>query len=159
MIAAYVRLVSTATDEPDALTGGERLLWFGGGFAVAVHLTVAVALVTFALTTDALSSRGAASEAPLVSEAIIATEFAYSLAPGDRPSGNLEITMVNEGALFHNLLIVGERGFVLEAEPGAISSAPIQLDSGVYVLYCSVPGHRNAGMEATLTIAADSAAL
>ncbi len=131
--------------------GAERFLWFAGGLGVAVHVTVFVALATFALTTDALS-KPITGGGSAVSEVIIATEFAYELEPGSRPSGNLEITMVNEGAIFHNLLIVGAPGFVLEAQPGASATGSVELGAGTHVLYCSVPGHRDAGMEATLTV-------
>lgn len=144
--------VNVAEELPETPSTGERVLWFGGGLAVAVHVTVFLALATFALTTDALS-KPATEGGSADSEVIIATEFAYALDPGERTSGNLQITMINEGAIFHNLLIAGEPGFVLEAQPGASATGSVELDAGTYVLYCSVPGHREAGMETTLTVA------
>lgn len=129
-------------------------MWFGGGLLVSLHLVVIVALGVFAYRSDALDDRRAADEAPRLADVIIATEFAYELDPGARTSGNLDITLVNDGAIFHNLVIEGERGFVLEAQPGARASGQVELDDGTYVLFCSVPGHRAAGMVSTLTIAA-----
>ena len=137
----------------DLPTGGERFVWFAGGFLIALHIVVLVALGVFAVSSDSVSARRAADEVPAQPELIIATEFAYELEPGPRTTGNLDITMVNEGEIFHNLLIEGQRGFVLEAQPGERSSGLVELVDGTHVLFCSVPGHRSAGMEATLTVA------
>lgn len=82
----------------------------------------------------------------------VANKFAHDPAAGFGPTGEITITLVNEGAIFHNLLIEEVRGFVLDADSGVTSSTQVELDEGVYTIFCSVPGHRDAGMEGTLAI-------
>lgn len=86
----------------------------------------------------------------------VATEFAFSDSPA-QPAGIVEIALINEGSTFHNLEIVGPDGtnlpgFILEADPGVTVASEIDLAPGAYILFCSVPGHREAGMETTLEI-------
>lgn len=86
----------------------------------------------------------------------VATEFAFS-AVAEQSTGVVELFLVNEGATFHNLEIAGPDGepivgFLLEAEPGVTVSGAIELEAGRYTLFCSVPGHREAGMETALEV-------
>jgi uncharacterized cupredoxin-like copper-binding protein len=48
--------------------------------------------------------------------------------------------------------IEGVSGFLLEANPGKSSAETIRLEPGSYTIFCSIPGHRQAGMEGTLTV-------
>ncbi len=158
-----VTLTDDRTDEridradglPDerASSGVERMVWFSGGFIVTLHLVVLVGLGVLAYGSDALDlRRGADDPVAGVESVFVATEFAYDPSDAREADGQLTITLVNRGAIFHNLLIEEVGGFVLEADAGVTSSAPIQLEDGVFTLYCSVPGHRELGMEATLTV-------
>jgi uncharacterized cupredoxin-like copper-binding protein len=54
----------------------------------------------------------------------------------------------------HDLVFDGAYpGFSLEADGGGgAQSMKIDLKPGKYTFYCSVPGHRAAGMEGTLTV-------
>jgi plastocyanin len=79
---------------------------------------------------------------------------AYAVA-----SGPVEIDYRQEGSLPHSLVI--ERagggavdGFKLEVGDADSDRATAQLPPGDYVLYCDVPGHRDAGMEADLQVEA-----
>lgn len=69
----------------------------------------------------------------------------YSAAGG-------EITFIyeNGGSLPHTLLIEGVEGFILEV--GDTDTGTVSLDAGEYVLFCDIPGHQGAGMEAPLTV-------
>ena len=68
-------------------------------------------------------------------------------------AGSVEIEYVLDGFQAHNLLIEGFEGeMVLEVENGETSTGSISLESGRYVLYCDIAGHREAGMEAQLLV-------
>jgi plastocyanin len=69
-------------------------------------------------------------------------------------AGNVTITMANMSPLEHNVTISQGRT-VLGATPtfvGGSKSVTLKLTPGTYTFYCSVPGHRQAGMEGTLKV-------
>ena len=141
--------------DDSVVSGGERLVWLSGGFLVAFHLVVVVGLAVLVFGSDSIDLRRERNDPVAVGgveSVFVATEYAFDPSDAQETDGQLTITLENQGAIFHNLLIEEVSGFVLEADAGATSSAPIQLEEGVFVLYCSVPGHRELGMEATLTI-------
>ncbi len=63
------------------------------------------------------------------------------------------IHFTNKGALTHHFHI-DELGIEAEAQPGATVDIEIQggTPAGIYTFYCSVPGHKEAGMFGTLVI-------
>jgi uncharacterized cupredoxin-like copper-binding protein len=79
---------------------------------------------------------------------------AFSFASAEAPAGTLEIDSVNKSSVDHNIAIEGsgldEKGPVVKN--GAVSKVSVDLKAGDYVFYCSVPGHREAGMEGKLTV-------
>lgn len=82
---------------------------------------------------------------------LIAMEFSYDPSPIVLGT-TTKLSLHNEGAVLHNLVIEGIDNFVLEAEAGAVATADIALNTGEYIVFCSIPGHREAGMETTLTV-------
>ncbi len=65
------------------------------------------------------------------------------------------ITIDYSGAPGHTLAIDNPKfdGFLLTTNAGGPKSAPVLLKPGSYTIYCTVPGHRALGMEATITVA------
>lgn len=61
-------------------------------------------------------------------------------------SGPTEITFRNTSGEFHDFRIEGDP-FVLNAPSGQSASDVVDLPPGDYVFFCSIPGHRPAGME------------
>jgi plastocyanin len=64
------------------------------------------------------------------------------------------IALANSSPVEHNVTIA-EGTKVLGATPtftGGSKAVTLKLKPGKYTFYCSVPGHRQAGMEGTLTV-------
>jgi plastocyanin len=69
-------------------------------------------------------------------------------------AGAVTITFANGSPIEHNVT-VSQGATVLAATPtftGGSKTLTIKLKPGTYTFYCSVPGHRQAGMEGTLKI-------
>jgi plastocyanin len=69
-------------------------------------------------------------------------------------AGSVAITLTNAAPLEHNVT-VAQGATVLGATPtflGGHRTLTLKLKPGTYTFYCSVPGHRQAGMEGTLTV-------
>jgi hypothetical protein len=50
-------------------------------------------------------------------------------------------------------------GFELEVSPSKKQdSGKVELTAGTYTIYCTIPGHRAAGMEATITVTGEAPA-
>jgi plastocyanin len=68
-------------------------------------------------------------------------------------AGEITIGYINDGSLQHDLLIDGNSGFKLAVNgKGQTKAGKVTLTPGSYTIYCDVPTHRQAGMQATLTI-------
>jgi plastocyanin len=89
---------------------------------------------------------------------VIATEYHLALSQTEVPSGKVIVNFVNDGQDEHNLNTAEspsspESSSVFEAtKSGAHPELPITMHAGTYTLFCSLPGHRAKGMEATLVV-------
>lgn len=73
----------------------------------------------------------------------------------DAKAGTVAIAYDNPSAVPHDIALEGPDGKLLdETQPGADATFTVSADlkPGKYVYYCTVPGHREAGMEGTLTV-------
>jgi plastocyanin len=69
--------------------------------------------------------------------------------------GKVTIDFENPSAIPHNVQIENEKGEVLggtETIASSEESATVDLEPGTYTFFCSIPGHRQAGMEGTLVV-------
>jgi uncharacterized cupredoxin-like copper-binding protein len=69
-------------------------------------------------------------------------------------AGRIRIVMKNPAPLSHNVSLEGP-GIDKEGETvgqGGTSTVSASLKPGTYTFYCSVPGHREGGMEGKLTV-------
>jgi plastocyanin len=100
----------------------------------------------------AAPSAGGASSS--VSLAAVPNAIAYNTKTLAAKAGKVTITLSNAGALEHNVTIA-QGSTVLGATPtftGGAKSVTLTLKPGTYTFYCSVPGHRAAGMEGVLKV-------
>jgi uncharacterized cupredoxin-like copper-binding protein len=81
-------------------------------------------------------------------------QLAYNTKTLSAKAGTVSIVMSNMSPLEHNVT-VAEGSKVLGATPtfvGGSKTLTLKLKPGTYTFYCSVPGHRQAGMEGKLTV-------
>lgn len=71
-------------------------------------------------------------------------------------AGKVTIDFANMSSVAHNMTIQqGTNGKQIGATPtfsGGSKTLTVTLKPGTYTFYCSVPGHRQAGMQGTLTV-------
>jgi plastocyanin len=104
--------------------------------------------------TPAPPSSPAASATTLKLAANPAGQLAYDTKQLSAKAGTVTIDMANMSPVEHNVTIA-EGSKVLGATPtftGGSKAVTVKLKPGTYTFYCSVPGHRQAGMEGTLTV-------
>ena len=70
------------------------------------------------------------------------------------PAGEVVIGLQSNGSVNHNVLLEGvlDDQPIAEAGGNAESAGVVTLDPGEYTYYCSIPGHRAAGMVGTFTV-------
>ena len=118
--------------------------------AVAFVLTAAVAV---AVATDRPAS-SAASAAPV---SVTLSEFAITPA-AIVASGTVNVT--NDGSMAHDFSIVGTDVATALLQPGQSASLDVSgLAPGTYEVICTVAGHKEAGMVASLTVGEGGAEL
>ncbi len=82
------------------------------------------------------------------------TALAYDTTKLTAKAGKVTIDFKNPSAIPHNVVIEQSGKELSGFEPIAEGeeSETAELKPGTYTFYCSVPGHREAGMEGTLTV-------
>lgn len=82
-------------------------------------------------------------------------ELAFTTSKASAKAGEVTIDFNNPQSLTHDVAIedssgkeVGKTELIGQGE----TSTTVNLKPGTYTYYCTVPGHREAGMEGTLTV-------
>lgn len=118
--------------------------------------TTSSAATSSTSSTSATSTgAGSAASQPLALEANREGQLAYSTKSLTAKSENVSIDFTNNSPLGHNVTIENSSGKTVGATPtfqGGTKTLSLHLKPGVYKFFCSVPGHRMAGMEGTLTV-------
>jgi uncharacterized cupredoxin-like copper-binding protein len=121
-------------------------------FATFVAATVAVAALAACGDDDSAGDDLPAVDAETSPRMeVSATEMSFTPDAIAVDAGDVEVVLHNEGSVLHDLHI-GEEPFIVEAEAGQTATGDISLDPGRYQFYCSLPGHRDAGMEGVLEV-------
>jgi plastocyanin len=120
--------------------------------------TLAVAGLAIALCAHAApASASAAAPSRVLVEA---TEFRFTLSRTTVKAGPAIVQLAIRGEDPHDLRLVpagkvrssAQPATIPETLPGAVAEWRGKLTKGRWTLYCSLPGHRAAGMRAALTV-------
>ena len=105
---------------------------------------------TQATSTQSTTTTASAPKAVTATE----TEFKIALPSSTIAAGSYSFDVKNDGKIEHDFVIKGNG--VDEKTPtiGAGESATLDVDlkPGTYDVYCSIPGHKQAGMDLKLTV-------
>jgi len=105
-------------------------------------------------TSSSTSSTSSASQT-LALEANPEGQLKYNKTALTANAGKVSIDFTNKSPLGHNMTIESSSGETVGATPtfqGGSKTLSVNLKPGTYKFFCSVPGHRMAGMEGTLTV-------
>ena len=80
------------------------------------------------------------------------TEFKIALASTELKAGKITFDVTNGGAIPHDLAIVDVPQKTKEIPSKGSAKLTVTLKPGTYELYCSVPGHKQAGMDLKVTV-------
>jgi plastocyanin len=79
--------------------------------------------------------------------------FSFDKQTLEAPAGTITIHLTNDSSVPHN---VGVEGNGVDEKTDTVTngeiSLTVELEPGEYTFYCDVPGHREGGMEGTLTV-------
>jgi plastocyanin len=99
---------------------------------------------------------GSAGGSVVAIEAAGGTELAYVQKEVSAKAGEVTIEFTNPQSLSHDVVVEDAGGKELGATEliadSKTTATTESLKAGDYTFYCSVPGHREAGMEGALTV-------
>jgi plastocyanin len=79
--------------------------------------------------------------------------FSFDQTELTAPAGEVTIELMNDSGIPHNVEVEGNGvEEVSETITEGSTSLTVDLEPGEYEFYCAVPGHREGGMEGTLTV-------
>jgi plastocyanin len=137
----------------------------GCGSSSSSSSSTAASTSTPAETTPTTSSASTSTPAPAPAasggsssvklEANPEGQLEYNTKALTAKAGKVSVDFTNSSSLPHNVTIESSSGEKVGATPtfaGGSKSLSVNLKPGTYKFFCSVPGHRQAGMEGTLTV-------
>lgn len=103
-------------------------------------------------TTETSGGSGGGTNLALAADPNGAPKFDQSAL--EAPAGTVAIDFTNDSSNPHNVTIEGNgiAEVASDTVTGDSTSVSADLQPGTYTFYCSVDGHRAAGMEGTLTV-------
>jgi plastocyanin len=81
-------------------------------------------------------------------------QLAYLTKVATATAGKVTVESKNASSTPHDIVVegAGVKAQGKTVQGGAVSSVSVSLKAGKYTFYCSLPGHRAAGMEGTITV-------
>lgn len=84
---------------------------------------------------------------------VTAKEFSFDPADATAPADtDVTVEVVNVGSIEHDWTIESE-SVAIPVTAGQTATGTVNLPAGTYKVICSIPGHEEAGMKGTLTVA------
>lgn len=118
----------------------------GGLAGLAIAIAIAIALPL-----PARPRPDAAAPLPADPVTVEVREMAFVPGRIEAPAGAFTLRIGNAGSLEHDFSVEALR-ISPNVRPGETIEVAIEAAPGVYEVYCSLPGHREAGMAATLVV-------
>jgi uncharacterized cupredoxin-like copper-binding protein len=122
------------------------------GLLISLGTAVLLALVACGGGGGGTSSKDSVPADALV---VKAEDIKFDKKEYAAPAGQVTVAYESTGSVVHTLLIydkdnvqVGEE---LKVSPGETKVETFDLPAGTYTMICNIPGHKEAGMTATLT--------
>jgi len=136
---------------------------FGGeskhGEAAAAESTTAETTTVAQTTTAKTTTQAATTTAPTTTAAkpqtkvsVSETEFKITTDLTSFKAGQITFVAKNDGKIPHDLAVKGTSDKTNEIPPGGTDELKVTLKPGKYELYCTIPGHEQAGMKLTITV-------
>jgi plastocyanin len=151
-----LRLLHTASLTPASATATHTTSSSASSSTTASTPASAPTKSSSSSSSTTASAGGASSAAEALSlEANPEGQLKYNKTSLTANAGKVSIDFSNMSSLDHNMTIASASGAVIGATPtfqGGSKTLTLNLKPGAYKFYCTVPGHRMAGMEGTLTV-------
>jgi FtsP/CotA-like multicopper oxidase with cupredoxin domain len=117
-----------------------------------IFATVAVLALAVVMSIAALVAADDGSSAAATGESAMVSEREFSIDPANVGVGG-SLHVMNDGTVVHNLAVEDTDLKTSDLAVGASETLALSgLDAGSYTMFCTLPGHRESGMEAALTI-------
>jgi plastocyanin len=137
------------------LLAAMALVACGGGSDTTGGETAAAPETTQEAEGEKEAEGGTAGAATVDFEADPSGNLAYTADVATSKAGKVTVNFTNQSAVPHDVALEDEAGETVaqtEVLAEGSDSTTANLKPGTYKYFCTVPGHRQAGMEGTLTV-------
>jgi plastocyanin len=127
----------------------------GGGSSSSSSSESSGAETTTESTGGPEAEGGSAGSASALDIETASSGLAYSSKSATAKAGKVTVDFTNGQPIPHDVAIESADGEVIgqtETTAEGSDSTEVELEPGTYTFFCTVPGHREAGMEGTLTV-------
>lgn len=119
-------------------------------------LTVSIGFSLLALGIAACGGTAAPTAAPAdaatAEVTVVADDVTFVDPPTTLPPGRFVLAVDNQGDAPHDVTVEGVDGAVVGAMGHEVAAGEVTLEPGTYTVFCSVGGHRDAGMTFEVTV-------